>query len=428
MKRLFFSALVLGMFITACDKIENETVVTPTDTTTTEVAYTAVAGEDNVIDLHTVFSGSKVNSTFQFSTKTENGSVELVNNKYIKYTPNEDVSFGEDKIEIKNGDGGSKVIKIMISGGEGSQLGAEKCGARADKYVLPVNSPATLFSVLKNDNICKAVDTTTLKIAASPKNGTGSVKGSKLEYTPNKDFIGQDFMVYEIKSKDSVPKTYIAFVDISVVKKADPGTGGGGTGGSTCVTILNLDVATIKSSATPTATNLGVLKNDKICDDYKNIVPTIATAPKNGTAVANANSTISYTANANYKGTDAFEYQLTNAAGKVVKGSVKINIVGDNSNPGGGSTCISTLLPDKAETKPELAVIIDVLKNDKVCDLTGLAIADAPTKGTAVITKDNKIVYTPNKGVSSTDDKFAYSMVDPKGNKFLAIVVVSIGK
>jgi nitrous oxide reductase accessory protein NosL len=426
MKRLFFSALVLGMFITACDKIENEATLAPTDITTTEVAFTAVAGEDNVIDLQAVFSGSKSNTTYQFNTKTANGSLELVSNKYVKYTPDADVSVGEDQIEIRNGDGGSKIIKVMISAGEGSQLGDQKCGARGDRYTIAANAPATLFSVLRNDKICKVVDTTTLKIAASPKNGIGTVKGSKLEYTPNKDFIGQDFMVYEIKSKDSVPKTYIAFVDINVVKKADPGTGG--TGGTTCITILNPDIATIKSSATPTATIISVLKNDKICDDYKNIVPTLASTPKSGTAVVNANSTISYTANASFKGTDVFEYQLTNAAGKAVKGFVKINVVPDGNTGGGTPTCISTLLPDKAETKPELAVIIDVLKNDKVCDLTGLAIADAPTKGTVVVTKDNKIVYTPNKGISSTDDKFAYSLVDPKGNKFLAIVVVTISK
>jgi hypothetical protein len=426
MKKLIYGALALSLFITACDKIENEADSTTIDTTATEVAFVAVAGEDNVIDLRALFVGSKANTAYQFNTKTANGTLELLNNEYVKYTPNDDVTFGEDKIEIRNGEGGYRIVNISINGGEGDKFGAQKCGARADRFIVLSNAPTAVFNVLKNDNICKVVDTTTLKILAAPTNGVGAVKGSKLQYTPNKDYIGQDFMVYEVSSKDSIPKKYIAFVAIGVVKKADPGTGG--TGGPNCTTILVNDAVTIKAGTVPSAAVLSVLKNDKICDDYKNIIPTIAIAPKNGKAVVNTNSTISYTPNAAYKGTDTLEYQLTNAAGASVKARVKIIIFTENNNGGGGTvTCVPLVAPDKSDTKPEKAVTIDVTKNDKICDLTGLEVTAAPTKGIAVV-NGSKIIYTPNKGVSNTTDNFVYALTDAKGNKFSAVVLVSITK
>lgn len=424
MKKLLLSAFALVLFFAACDKVDSDTDTTVVpDTTTTETAYTAVAGEDNVLDLQSLFTSNKSGVVFQVNTTSENGSLDIVNNRYVKYTPNVDVTHAEDRIEIRNSDGGSKVVNISIRGG-GDQLGDQKCGARADKFNVIINSTDNAFDVLKNDKICKVPNPASLVISAPAKNGVTTIAAGIIKYTPNKDFGGKDYLVYEVSSKDSVPVKYFAYVDINVVKKADPPTGGGGTG--TCVSVLNPDGATVKFAATPVAIVLEVLKNDKLCDDYKGQPVTIAKAPKNGKAIVNATNTISYTPNAAFKGTDTLTYQVCNAAGKCLTATVKITTV-DAGNPGGGGTptCVPLLFPDKAEAKAETAVTIDVLKNDKVCTLTGLAIAKTPTLGTVKIV-NNKLEYTPNKGVTKKDDTFVYQLKDATGLAFVATVVVSI--
>ncbi|MEX6398713.1 Ig-like domain-containing protein, partial [Providencia hangzhouensis] len=74
---------------------------------------------------------------------------------------------------------------------------------------------------------------------------------------------------------------------------------------------------------------------------------------------------------------------------------------------------------DRIETKAEVPVTLDVLKND--IDLDGdidpstVTIVTNGTKGTATFDADGKLVYTPNKGEVGTDT-ITYQVTDKNGN------------
>ena len=76
-----------------------------------------------------------------------------------------------------------------------------------------------------------------------------------------------------------------------------------------------------------TPVNINVLSNDK---DY-GTTPQVSlqTPPSNGTAIVNADGSISYTPNTNYSGTDSFVYELCDGAGNCVTATVTIDVIAD---------------------------------------------------------------------------------------------------
>lgn len=67
--------------------------------------------------------------------------------------------------------------------------------AAADAYTLAWNAPATLGVT---DNDTTSGGTSALSIDGAPKNGTATVSGSKVTYTPNAGFFGKDSFSYKL--------------------------------------------------------------------------------------------------------------------------------------------------------------------------------------------------------------------------------------
>ncbi|KMT65663.1 Ig-like domain-containing protein [Catenovulum maritimum] len=115
------------------------------------------------------------------------------------------------------------------------------------------------------------------------------------------------------------------------------------------------------------------------------------TTPTNGSA-AIVSGGIQYTPNPDYNGSDSFNYTVTVEAGSLVetrtaKVTVTVNAVDDT-----------------------LDRTIDLVEDSNTentsgtnTDIQSVAITTAPTNGTATITSDNKISYTPNADYHGTD-------------------------
>ena len=86
--------------------------------------------------------------------------------------------------------------------------------------------------------------------------------------------------------------------------------------------------------------------------------------------------------------------------------------------------CYTGALPDRFEIDANKLVVLDVLKNDNLCDATtfvtsSLKVTAAPKKGTATV-KNDKIEYTPNANFDKGIDEFVYeiSVKDSDGKVF----------
>ena len=131
-------------------------------------------------------------------------------------------------------------------------------------------------------------DTLTFSVAASNTTSNGTLvmnaDGSYV-YTPNADFVGSDSFTYTVTDGN-----------------------GGSTTGTVAITVNNTNDAPIASNVIATVAEDGAVVVTPVSSDIDagdTATYTVASNPTNGTVVANANGTFSYTPNADFNGTDS---------------------------------------------------------------------------------------------------------------------------
>jgi outer membrane autotransporter protein len=125
----------------------------------------------------------------------------------------------------------------------------------------------------------------------TPSNGTASISGNAVVYTPNSNFAGIDSFGYTIR--DNFGQTDTATVRVRV----------------TAPTLDAVDDAASARTRTPVV--IPVLANDI----GTGLIITQVGVPSNGSATAGGNGTITYTSAANFTGTDAFTYTIADGIG-----------------------------------------------------------------------------------------------------------------
>src|SRR5690606_26308441 len=145
----------------------------------------------------------------------------------------------------------------------------------------------------------------------------------------------------------------------------------------------------------------------------------IVTPPINGGAVVNLDNTITYTANADYTGTELFYYTVSidDGAGGTITSSPAMIKVYVEKEPEPDAPIANN---DSANILKGDIAVIDVLANDTIEGLpvprdafTSVAIKDAPLNGSARV-ENNIVIYTPN-GAFVGYERFTYTVtVDGK--------------
>jgi len=176
------------------------------------------------------------------------------------------------------------------------------------------------------------------------------------------------------------------------------------------------DEATVNEDV---AGSIAVLANDTDADGNTLSVASVTT-PAHGTAVANANGTVTYTPAANYHGPDAFDYVVGDGAGGTDTGSVSVTVTSVNDPPVANN--------DTASTAYQTAVVVPVLANDSDVDGDALSVASvgAASHGAVTIGPGGSVTYTPAAGYSGADS-FNYTARDPAGGTDAGTVSVTVG-
>ncbi|MCD8410613.1 Ig-like domain-containing protein, partial [Tenacibaculum finnmarkense] len=241
------------------------------------------------------------------------------------------------------------------------------------------------IDVLKNDTDVDG-NKATLVSATNGTNGTTAIVNGKIVYTPNANFHGEDTFTYTNSEGN------IATVKVTVNPINDE-------------TVIKDDAATTDEEV---AVTIDVLKNDTDVDGNKATLVS-ATNGTNGTT-AIVNGKIVYTPNENFHGEDTFTY--TNSEGNTATVKVTVNPINDET----------VIKDDTATTDEEVAVTIDVLKNDTDVDGNTATLTSATngTNGTTSIV-NGKIVYTPNENFHGVD---TFTYTNSEGN--IATVKVTV--
>ena len=307
-------------------------------------------------------------------TQPANGSVSVVNGKIV-YTPNNNFN-GTDtftyEVTDPQGNKTTASVTVTVNG---------KVNAANDSKVTDENTPVTI-NVLSNDD----ADATLTGVLTQPANGSVSVVGGKIVYTPNNGFNGTDSFTYEVTDPQGNKTT--ASVTVTVNGKIDATNDKISTNENTPVTI-------------------DVLSND----DADAALTGVVSQPANG-SVSVVGSKIVYTPNTGFSGTDSFTYEVVDPQGNKTTATVTVTVQG-----------VINATDDYENTDENTPVKINVLSNDD-SDATLTGQLSQPSNGSAQIV-GNQIVYTPNNGFTGLDS-FSYEVTDASGNKTDATVFVTV--
>jgi hypothetical protein len=328
-------------------------------------------------------------------TDAVNGTVALVGGQLV-YTPNGNF-FGADTFTytVSDGQGGTDTATVSITVTSVNDVPL----ANDDATTTPEDTPITV-DVLANDS---DVDGDTLKITGitDGANGTAVLNtDGTVTFTPNANFFGSDTFTYTVN--DGQGGTDSATVSITVTSVND-------------VPVANDDTATTLED---TPITVDVLANDTDADS-DTLAITGVTDGANGTAVLNADGTVTFTPNANFFGSDSFTYTVSDGQGGTDSATVGVTVGSVNDVP---------VADDDGATTPEdTPITVDVLANDTDADGNPLAI-DTFTDGAngTVALLGGQLVYTPAANFFGTDS-FTYTASDGQGGTDGATVTITVG-
>ncbi len=230
----------------------------------------------------------------------------------------------------------------------------------------------------------------------APSNGMAVIDGSQVTYTPGTDFVGTETFQYSVT--DSSLATATATVTVTV--NAPPP--------------VAVDDAASTIAGAPVT--VAVLVNDS----GLGLSVTDVTDPSSGTAEIAGGSSVTYTPNAGFVGTDSFTYTITDVASVTATANVTVTV---GAPPNAGPVAVD----DTATTWEGLEVTIDVLSNDTDEDNDSLSVPEVtqPSNGSATVNQDNTVTYTPAQGFAGTDT-LIYTVSDGRGGTDMGTVTVTV--
>ncbi|TRO66302.1 Ig-like domain-containing protein [Christiangramia sabulilitoris] len=178
-----------------------------------------------------------------------------------------------------------------------------------------------------------------------------------------------------------------------------------------------------KTTDEDTAVIIDVLNNDTDPEN-DNLTVTNAGQPANGTTEV-INNQVKYTPNANYFGTDTFEYTITDSDCGTDTALVTVTVNSVNDLPNAEDDTLTVEEDSKAGTDNQ----VDVSLNDNIGgdggDADNFSITSQPSNGTVSEITDGVFQYIPDANFNGSDS-FTYTITDVNGDTDTATVTVTV--
>ncbi len=277
-----------------------------------------------------------------------------------------------------------------------------------DDYVTQKNQALTIAApgVLANDMNVNG-NGISLSVITNPTNGVISntlISGGFI-YTPDIGFTGTDIFTYKMLDRNGNPSDYITV--IIHVLRAPFG-------------VINDYITQVNEPLHIDAPSM--LKND-LNPERDAFTLAIITNPANGNiSDAVTSGTFTYTPDANFTGSDQFQYKSLDSEGNLSEFvTVNIEVVESfNRKPLGVGDNYFTQVDEPLHLDAPGILINDI---DPDGDAISLAIITKPPHGNILNTVTNgSLTYTPNAGFSG-NDSFTYKLLDSEGNLSDPVIV-----
>ena len=233
---------------------------------------------------------------------------------------------------------------------------------------------------------------TSIAIATPATNGTTSIAGSTVTFTPTAGYSGPASFTYTATGPGGVSLPSPA-VNITVLPSAPTVAARSVSVGFSTATAIDLT-----AQITGTATSIAVV-----------------TAPANGTIVSVVGNVVTYQPNSGFAGADSFTYRATGPGGTSGVATVSITV---------------TAAPPPAVFNGAFSVVFNTPRAlDLTSQISGIissiAVATAPANGTIVSVVGNVVTYAPRAGYVG-NDSFTFTATGPGGVSAPATVTLTI--
>ena len=271
-----------------------------------------------------------------------------------------------------------------------------------DSVVTPEDASLLNIAVLANDKIAEGSDVTVIS-ATSSRGGQVEINADgTLNYTPPQDFTGIDAVTYTARNGDGIEST--ATLSVEVTPENDP-------------PVAVVDAVTTLED-TPLE-NINVLANDIDVDGDTLTVLEVSSA-EGAEVTLNDDGTVNYQPNANFNGVDTITYTVSDGAGGVTTGELKITVQAVEDAPVAANDGIDAIEDTLLEN-------ITVLENDTDADGDLLTVTTAvSTAGGAVsINADGSLNYQAPANFTG-EDTITYTISDGNEGASTATVTVTV--
>jgi len=343
--------------------------VAPTVAPTQTVAGT----EDTASTVTVAATDTNKNDVLTYAVSTPTNGTAAVSGNVVTYTPKANFS-GSDSftVTVKDAAGLTATQTVTVNVAAVNDAPAFSASSQA---VTTDEDTAKAVTLAATDVEGDALTYT----AATPANGTVTVSGSTVTYTPKANYNGAD----------------------SFVVTASDGKGG------TATQTVNVTVAAVNDAPTFAAAVQAVTTNEDTAkavtlaatDVDGDTLTYTAAAPANGTVTVSG-STVTYTPNANYNGADSFVVTASDGKGGTVTQTVNVTVAPVDDAPviSAASTTALTVAEDGSATFDIDATDIDTAVTSLVA-----SIVTAPANGVISTNAAGDNVYTPNANFNGTD-------------------------
>ncbi len=383
--------------------------VNPVNDAPVAVNDNASVAEDNVLNGASVLANDTDPEGDVLTVNTTplvapvNGILILNSNGTYTYTPNPNFN-GNDSFVYQVCDNGTPIecstatVFITVNPVNDTPIALD------DVYSTPEDVTINGTTVLINDTDPELslliVNTTPL---TNTTNGTLLLNANgTFTYTPNNNFNGIDFFVYQVCDNGVPVECSSATVTITVTPTND-------------APIAIDDNASISEDNVLNGTS--VLANDSDPEgDNLSVNTTPVVAPVSGVLVLNSNGTYTYTPNPNFNGNDSFVYQVCDDGVPVECSLATVFITVNPVND-------APIAIDDFDSTTEDVVLngASVLLNDADPENDVLTVNTtpviAPVNGVLILNANGTYTYTPNLNFNGSDS-FVYSVCD-NGNPIL---------
>ena len=328
-----------------------------------------------------------------------NGTVILNMDGTITFTPAANF-FGTAGFDYTVSDGtlsDTGHVTVTVTSVNDAPVAVDDTATTAEDTPLSLNSS----SLTSNDTDVEG-DTLTVTAVSNPTNGTVTLSGTTITFTPDANFNGTAGFDYTVS--DGNGGTDVGHVTVTVTPVPDN-------------PIAVDDNVTVNEDSTNNVIN--VLANDSDPDGDTLTVIMVGT-PTHGDVTIGPGG-VAYTPDPNYVGPDSFTYTIDDGTGRTATATVHITVANVNDNPVANDDT-ATVNEDTANN------VINVLANDTdpEGDMLTVTAVTQPANGTVSIGIGGaNVLYTPNPDFAGTDT-FTYTVDDGNGGTDTATVTVTV--